>query len=148
MPEWLTDLNKIGSISSIIGLIVTIFLFVEARKIRDSFLRKARLPEINKELLKVASKVSGQLNNWSTDKRPALVTFSNIKALLKNIKPKLPSKERKEVGDYLKQLQPKKYLFIRSSISELDEDTAWELYAELSGLVTTLRQLANDSKWD
>jgi len=148
MPEWLTDLNKIGSISSIIGLIVTIFLFVEARKIRDSFLRKARLPEINKELLKVASKVSGQLKNWGTDRNPALVAFSNIKALLENIKPKLPSKERKEVGDYLNQLQPKKYLFIRSSISELDEDTAWELYAELSGLVTTLQQLANDSKWD
>ena len=148
MPEWLTDLNKIGSISSIIGLIVTIFLFVEARKIRDSFLRKARLPEINKELLKVASKVSGQLKNWGTDRIPALEAFSNVKALLENIKPKLPSKERKEVGDYLKQLQPKKYLFIRSSISELDEDTAWELYAELSGLVTTLQQLANDSKWD
>jgi hypothetical protein len=148
MPEWLTDLNKIGSISSIIGLIVTIFLFVEARKIRDSFLRKARLPEINKELLKVFSKVSGQLNNWGTDRNPALEAFSNVKALLENIKPKLPSKERKKVGDYLNQLQPKKYLFIRSSISELDKDAAWELYTELSGLMTTLQQLAKDSKWD
>ena len=58
MPEWLTDLNKIGSISSILGLIVTIFIFVEARKIRNSFLRRARLPEINKELAKATSNVS------------------------------------------------------------------------------------------
>ncbi len=148
MPEWLTDFNKIGSISSMIGLIVTIFLFVEARKIRDSFLRRARLPEINKELTKVTSKVSDQLKNWDADKNPALEAFSNVKALLENIKPKLPTEERKKVGDYLNRLQPKKYFFIRASISELGEDAAWELYTELSGLVTSLQQLAKDSKWD
>lgn len=148
MPDWLTDLNKIGSISSMIGLVVTIFLFMEARKIRNSFLRRARLPEINRELAKVTSKVSDQLKNWDADKTPALETFSNIKALLENIKPKLPSEEGRKVSDYLNRLQPKKYLFIKTSISELGEDAAWELYTELSGLVTSLQQLAKDSKWD
>ncbi len=148
MPEWLTDLNKIGSISSILGLVVTIFLFIEARKIRNSFLRRARLPEINKELVKVTSNVSEQLKNWDAEKTPALEAFSNVKALLENIKPKLPSEEKRKVGDYLNRLQPKKYLFIKTSISELSEDAAWELYTELSGLVTSLQQLAKDSKWD
>jgi len=148
MPEWLTDLNKIGSISSILGLIVTIFLFVEARKIRNSFLRRARLPEVNKELAKATSNVSDQLKNWSKDKTPALEAFSNVKALLENIKPKLPSEEKNKVNDYLSRLQPKKYLFVNTSLSELGEDSAWELYTELSGLVTSLQQLAKDSKWD
>lgn len=148
MPEWLTDLNKIGSISSILGLVITIFLFIEARKIRNSFLRRARLPEINKELAKVTSNVSEQLKNWDAEKTPALEAFSNVKALLENIKPKLPSEEKRKVGDYLNRLQPKKYLFIKTSISELSEDAAWELYTELSGLVTSLQQLAKDSKWD
>lgn len=148
MPEWLTDLNKIGSISSILGLVITVFLFVEARKIRNSFLRRARLPEINKELNKVTSNVSNHLKNWDADKKPALEAFSNVKALLENIKPKLPAEEKRKVGDYLNQLQPKKYLIIKTSISELNEDAAWELYTELSGLVTSLQQLAKDSKWD
>lgn len=148
MPDWLTDLNKIGSISSMIGFIVTVFLFIEARKIRDSFLRRARLPEINKELTKATSKVSDQLKNWDDDKTPALEEFSKVKALLENIKPKLPSEERKKVNDYICRLQPKKYLIIKTSISELSEDAAWELYTELSGLVTSLQQLAKDSKWD
>ncbi|ATI03066.1 MULTISPECIES: hypothetical protein [Cycloclasticus] len=148
MPEWLTDLNKIGSISSILGLIVTIFIFVEARKIRNSFLRRARLPEINKELAKATSNVSDQLKNWGEDKTPALEAFSNVKALLENIKPKLPSEEKNKVKDYLSRLQPKKYLFVNTSLAELGEDSAWELYTELSGLVTSLQQLAKDSKWD
>lgn len=148
MPEWLTDLNKIGSISSILGLVVTAFLFIEARKIKNSFLRRARLPEINKELNKVTSNVSNHLKNWDADKTPALEAFSNVKALLENIKPKLPAEEKRKVGAYLERLQPKKYLIIKTSISELNEEAAWELYTELSGLVTSLQQLAKDSKWD
>jgi hypothetical protein len=148
MPDWLTDINKLGSISSIAGLIVTVFLFLEARKIRNSFLRRARLPELNKELTKVTSEISESLKKWDTDKTPALETFSKVKALLENISPKLPSDEKRKVENYLNRLQPKKYLIIKSSISELNEDSAWELYTELSGLVTSLQQLAKDSKWD
>lgn len=148
MPEWLTDLNKIGSISSILGLVVTVFIFIEARKIRNSFLRRARLPEINRELNKVTSSVSNNLKNWDADKTPALAAFSNVKALLENIKPKLPAEEKRKVGAYLDRLQPKKYLIIKASISDLNEEAAWELYAELSGLVTSLQQLAKDSIWE
>ena len=99
-------------------------------------------------LLQDLNLLSEQLKNWDTDKTPALEAFSNVKALLENIKPKLPSEEKRKVGDYINRLQPKKYLVIKTSISELSEDSAWELYTELSGLVTSLQQLAKDSKWD
>lgn len=148
MPDWLTDLNKIGSISSIIGLVVTVFLFLEARKIRNSFLRRARLPEVNRELSKSASQLSDRLKKWNDDKTPSIETFSTIKALLENIKSKLPPEEKKKVGEYLLKLHPKKYFFMNSPLSKLTEDEAWDRYTELSGLVTTLQQLAKDSKWD
>ncbi len=148
MPDWLTDLNKIGSISSMVGLVVTVFLFLEARKIKNSFLRRARLPEINRELVKSTSQLSDRLKKWSDDKTPSIETFSTIKALLENIKSKLPPEEKKKVDGYLLLLHPKKYLIIKGSLSELTEDEAWKRYTELSGLVTALQQLAKDSKWD
>lgn len=148
MLEWLTDINNIGSVSSILGLIATVFLFLEARVIRNSFLRRARLPELNIELVNATSQVSKNLKKWDKDKKPTLESFSNVKALLENIKPKLPNEERKKVENFLSGLQPKKYFVIRSKISGLSEDSAWELYTELSGLITSLEQLAKDSKWD
>ena len=148
MFEWLADINKIGSVSSVAGLIVTIFLFVEARAIKNSFLRRARLPEINRELTKASSQLSQHLKNWETDKPPALATFSSIKALLENVLPKLPSEEKRKVESYLNRIRPTKYLFVKNSISKLSEDAVWELYTELSGLVTSLQQSAKDSKWD
>jgi hypothetical protein len=140
MPDWLTDLNKIGSISSILGLIVTFFLLLEARKIRNSFLRR--------DLAKSTSQLSDRLKGWGVDKNSSLETFSTIKALLENIKPKLPSDEKKKVDDYLSKLHPKKYFVVNGSLSNLTEDQAWDRYTELSGLVTALQQLAKDSKWD
>jgi hypothetical protein len=148
MPEWLTYLNKLGSLSSILGLIVTLFLLYEAKKIRNSFLRRARLPEVNRELSKSTSQLSENLKDWSSDKNPTLETFSTIKALLENIKEKLPSDERRKVDEYLSNLHPKKWWFINSPLSELTEDEAWNRYTDLSGLVTRLQQLAKDSKWD
>ncbi len=148
MPEWLTDINKIGSISSVVALFVTVFLFIEARKIRNSFLRRARLPEINKELAKYTSEVSENLKKWEVDKNPALEKFSTIRALLENLRTKLPPEERKKVESYLSRLKPRRYLFLKGSISDLSEDSAWELYTDLNGLVTSLQQLAKDSKWD
>lgn len=148
MPEWLTDLNKLGSLSSILGLIVTFFLLYEARKIRNSFLRRARLPEVNRELSKSTSLLSENLKGWSSDKNPSLETFSTIKALLENIREKLPTDEKRKVDEYLSNLHPKKLWIINSPLSELTEDEAWNRYTELSGLVTSLQQLAKDSKWD
>lgn len=148
MPEWLTDINKLGSISSLLGLLVSVFLFFEARKIRNSFIRRARLPEVNRELTKFASQLSERLKNWENDKTSVVETFSTIKALLENIKSKLPSEEKSKVDEYLKKLHPKKYFIISRSLIELAEDDAWTRYTELSGLVVTLQQLAKDSKWD
>lgn len=148
MPDWLTDINKLGSISSIVGLVVTIFLLLEAKKIRNSFLRRARLPEVNRELAKASSQLSENLKKWENDKTPSLETFSTINALLENIKPKLPPEEKRKVEHYLIRLHPTKYWLLKDSLSVLTEDQVWERYTELSGLVTTLQQLAKDSKWD
>jgi len=148
MPDWLTDINKIGSISSIIGVFITVFLFIEARKIRDSFIRRARLPEVCRELAKTTSQVASHLKKWETDKMLAIESLFRVKALLENIFSRLPSDEKRKVAAYLSNSKPKKWLFLNSSLAAITEDRAWELYTELTGVVTSLQQLVKDSKWD
>lgn len=148
MPEWLSDINNLGSAASIIGLIVTIFIFIEARSIRKSFLRKARLPELNKDLAKAASEISVHIKTWESNKEPALEKFSHAKALLENIRKKLPENERRIVERYLTRFRPKRFLFKKREISDLNRDEAFQLYSELNGLVTSLRELAKDNAWN
>lgn len=148
MPEWLPDMGDVGAISSVLGLIVTIFLFLEARQIRNSFLRRARLPEVCRDLSKLTSQLSGHLKGWNENKKPSLENFSKIKALLENIKEKLPGDEKKKVNECLMELSPRQSWFSRGSLSDLTEEEAWRRYTELTGLVMSLQQLIKDSKWD
>jgi len=74
--------------------------------------------------------------------------FAKVKALLENIKTKLPIEEQKKINEFLRKLQPRKYMVFKSSISEITEDKGWSLYTDLNTVVTSLQQLVKDSQWD
>ena len=144
LPAWVAD---IGTLSSIIGVVITAVLLYHARKIRDSFLRRARLPAITVELKRTTSSLSENLKTWSNDRQPALAQFAQVRGLLENLRYKLPSAEKQRVNAFLRALQPRRRLG-RERLSSITEDRAWDLYADLSGIVVQLEQLAKDSKWN
>ena len=136
LPAWITDT---ASIVSIIGFIVTCFLFIEARKIRESFLRKVRIPEIVNDLERIFSDLSSDLKSYSDNRRSAHEKIMRATALLESILPKLSSNDTEKIN-----------LFItnsRQSINESpNEDCFWTVYSELSGVITYLQQLAKDTR--
>jgi hypothetical protein len=145
IPQWV---SHVGSFSSIIGLVVTGFLFWEARKIRNSFLRRARLPEVIKELVEANKKLSKHLKNWDEEVREGVHQLLIAKELIDSLKPKLPDSERKKCSAYVQKLQTRTFFIFKSEISVVSTEKAWELYSGLSGLITMLEQLQKDSKWD
>ncbi|SEN35734.1 hypothetical protein [Nitrosomonas marina] len=141
-------MSDLAIASSIIGLGVTVFLFFEARAIKNSFLRRARLPEVLEELVQANRKISKHLKNWEAEYREGLEQFSIAKSLLDNVQQKLPEPEKKKVAVYLRSLETRKFWVLKKPIITATEDEAWELYTGLSGLITSLKQLQKDSKWD
>ncbi|EOW0798934.1 hypothetical protein ACN2LU_004500, partial [Vibrio vulnificus] len=144
-PQWFVD---IATFTTVIGFFLTLWLLYEARHIRNSFLRRARLPQVTKELKAVSKTLSSHLKSWGTQKEDARNQLSISRALLENLIPKLPNEEQKKCKAFVKQLKPRKWLIIKDSLSSVDEDQAWELYTELSAITTMLIQLEKDSKWD
>lgn len=86
-----------ATLLTIIGFMLTIWLLYEAQHIRNSFLRRARLPQITKELQLVSKKLSGNLKGWDLEKADAINQLSVGKALLENLIPKLPDQEKRSV---------------------------------------------------
>ncbi|CAI2297568.1 hypothetical protein [Vibrio parahaemolyticus] len=143
--QWFVD---VATFTTVIGFFLTLWLLYEARHIRNSFLRRARLPQITKELKVVSKELSSHLKNWATQKEEARNQLSISKALLENLIPKLPSEEQKKCKVFVKKLKPRKWLMFNDSLSNVDEEQAWDLYTELSAITTMLIQLEKDSKWD
>ncbi len=138
LPVWVGD---VADVMSLIGFVVTCFLFVEARKIRHSFMRKARIPEIVGDLDRISSELVSALKAYATESRVAHEKLQRASALLESILPKVPEKNKEKI-----------VFFITSSKAKLSgplgENECWDLYAQLSGVVTYLQQISKDTRWD
>lgn len=144
-PIWISDTATICSITS---LVISIYLIFGINKIKRSFLRKARLPEVLKDLTEANKKLSKNLKDWKSENKYGIEQLIISKGLLKNLKEKLPDNEKKIVARFIKSLEPKKYLLFKEKINNISSDEAWEFYSELSGLITSLEQLKKDSRWE
>lgn len=145
LPLWLVDISTLGSL---LGTVISIVLLWEARKIRKSFLRRARLPEIIKELNLAHKSIAKHLKTWELEEKEGIQYFTIAKELLDNLKHKLPDTEKKKVSVYIQFLIERKWLFLTYTATEIPIEKAWQMYTELSGIITTLNQLKKDSKWD
>jgi hypothetical protein len=148
IPPWLTD---IASISSIIGLLITIWVLRETKNIRKSFLTKARLPDAIKELESLATNLSKTIPEWETNKQDTLTEISRCMSILKNIEPKLTASIKKDVATILEEFQRKKSIinfWRKKSISELNLDEIWNLYSQLQFVIEGLRQKKHDMRWE
>ena len=138
LPAWLIDT---ASIVSIVGFIVTCFLFMEAKKIRKSFMRKARIPEIVTDLDRIADGLVADLKKYNEESRSAHEKIQRATALLESILLKVPDANKEKITDFIKASKE----MIETT---LDEDSSWKIYGELSGVVTYLQQIAKDTRWD
>lgn len=145
LSQWVIDA---GTVFSLVSFILTIFLLWQTKQIKNSFLRKARLPEVNKQLREISTNLASHLQNWEKQEREAHKTLYACKGLLINVSSKLPDKEKKLCGAFVAKLKRKRFIFFTGNISDVTEKEAWELYAEMSEIIILLIELEKDSKWD
>lgn len=144
MPEWL---NYTAATSSIIGLAVTAFLLYEAKEIRKSFIRRARLPEISLEFGKVSSNFLKSLRDWPKEKRLGITQIHISVGLLRNAATKVSDADQKRINQAIAKLCKRRFLRMEP-VNDATLDEAWGFYYELSSVNTLLEQLVKDTKWD
>lgn len=147
-PSWINDL---ASLSSIMGLGVTGWLLYEAKKLRDSFLMKARLPELTKSLSSIASNILTSIKDWDNSKSNILSNLSKCKSILNNINSKIHDKNIKNdiIALQNKLEKKKKFIFFNQKIelTELDKDDIWNIYSDINLVLEGLQQFSEDLRW-
>lgn len=128
-------------ILSIVGFFVTCFLLWEARKIRNSFMRKARIPEIVVDLNEIAKDLFQHMKKFSDERWSVQEKIQNARGLLEGVLPKMENGHKEKISDFIS---------TASSLNEteLSEDSCWQAYTQLSSLVSYLQQLEKDTKWE
>lgn len=137
----------LSTVLSVLGFIVTLWVLQQTRDIKKSFTNKARLPEIQKELNKCASKINTLMKDWEGGKYLVSAEFSKCSGLIDNLLTKLDKDKSYQAQTLLDSLRHRPFPFIKvKSIHVEDEKKAWDLYAKLSELNAYLSQIVRDSQ--
>ena len=99
------SLDNIASFSSILSLIISFFVLLSVRKIRQFYILQARVPEITQKLSELASELSGSLDSFSGTTTRIQKTLVDIEISLKSLKRKVPRDIQKNINLIINEIQ-------------------------------------------
>lgn len=150
IPEQYIDIaSDLSIFMSVISLAISIFLFIEARKIYKLFIGKARIPEIIKSLEKIYPDISDKTEDFSNNREYIFRSFLSAKSIVENLEEKLTKDlQRKKCREFLLIFRTKNNLFFHRNKTEFTLEESLIILRELSALVVTLSELEKDLKWN
>jgi hypothetical protein len=161
-------LDQLGSLSSIIGLLITIILAIigylinnRIREIQRDIQFDARIKSLIKQLEKSKSSYPKFLQDYSESIKSIRFEISQTEVILRNINMKITGSEKKAVNNLIKKIKRMKmgefineeerpqgfFIFIQSFFIdrlETSEEDLWNFYTELSAIQTQLENLIED----
>jgi len=131
-----------GSIASIIGLVLTIVIFVRIRNVIRFYTFTARVPEIVSDLQTIASSISEYLNDFENNMLRISKELARAQAKLQNLKKKIKDRQ-------LKKLISKLIKTIKEYNPNLkDIRNIRQIYIELQKIISSVNELQKDHKWE
>ena len=142
-----------GSIASIIGLAITIFVAFGIRSITRDFLFQARVPQLKKKITEHVKAISGLLGNFTANQAEIHLELKRCRANLNNLLPKLGKKEAADVKVIIRKIHSVRTasFWHRIQLQPLSEsqykERVEDIHSDLAELDEALSNLMQDNKW-
>lgn len=140
--DWCT-LSNISGVASIIGLFLTIYVFLSVKKIENEFLFRVRLPSLQKKIQQHASNLSTLLQNYPESKNEIIEELSIAKVNINS----LHKKSTGSVRNSLKKLETKIEEIRKNKLPDDSKHELREIYLELNMVIEEITNLREDDKW-
>ena len=141
MFEWLT-LSNIGSVASILGIGLSLYVIYNVREIRKSYLFTARAPALLKSLRNHSSNVNDLLKDFETSVEEIEAELARCLPILESLKRKVDRHERKSISEVVQLISANKTLSVGS------KNTVRDIYKELLKVEEAMRNLHKDKQWE
>ncbi|WP_395600889.1 hypothetical protein [Pseudomonas sp. B19125] len=152
------DLNKIGTVLTIVGFFLTVVTMFLALYITSALRRKVRVPETFNEIKQLISEMrlllkkmeeiertDGSKIEMGEHQRDISVYIHRSIAYVQNIRPKLESLQRKSADELISLMAEKKGLIRRGWVcKKLSTNQAWDVHDKLHSFSVHLETLIRD----
>lgn len=137
--EWL---SIIGSVASIVGIGLSIYVIYNLRQIRKSYIFTARAPDLVKALRSHSSKIKDLLNEFETSIDEIEAELARCSPVLESLRTKVGRQERRSISDVVRLISANK------TLSAGSKNAVWDIYKELLKVEEEMRNLQKDKQWE
>ncbi len=135
-------LSSTGSVASIGGLIITIVVMINVRRIRKGFLFRARFPELLGRLENYTNELPILLESFNANRTEIEQTLSACNADLRNLSTKIDNKFlRNDIVKLMRMISDVGRVELES------KEIVSNIFLKLSFLVQSLKNFKNDQDW-
>lgn len=142
-PQWIQDINT-GL--SLVGFLITVYVLIEVRSIKKSFLSKARLPELISDLEKSGSIISKNLNNWPEQQHHFVHQVKISISLLNTTVEFTPTAQKVKIKNTVKKLSNS--IDNTEKQKNITTEIAWDLYSDIQSSISQLTQILKNNQWE
>lgn len=131
----------IANLLSIVGFIITLYVFFAVRGIKKFYQFKARVPDLNKKLRAHSSELSNCLNDFDGSSPKIEEELALVEITLKSIKRKTDGDIKQSISNALKQIR--NYPSVNEKQHELRS-----IYVHLIQIVEEITDRRKDQQWE
>ena len=146
IPQWIIEFwafitsAELGTLASLAGAGVSIWVLISVRAIRKHFLFTARIPQILEDLQSNASTLNTGIADFDASREMIDVELARCHANLLNLSSKIGGNTKKNVRKLTEAIE--KY-----HAGDKKRETARHIYTLLNGLMQQIKNLREDTKW-
>lgn len=145
--------TALASLSSVVSLILTFFVFIGVGKIRKFYIFTARIPELSERLSEMASNISSALNGDDSESVKTKQTLAEAEVALQSLcrKSSNPIKgSAKRVIDEIREFNGQRSWFSVSNNShgQSPEQQLRSIHIALYKLVAEIKEVYEDKRWE
>lgn len=134
--------TRLGSISSIIGLLLTIFILYKLRRIHRNFLFQARFPDLKRKITRHRSNLSKLLTTYDGSADQVEIELRKCQSNLCSLKRKVARSLRGDIKRLVKHIKN-----ISRSSSHPSKEEIRKVYISLVFIEQELENFSEDIKW-
>jgi len=137
------SLSDIGSIASILSFIIALIIFFNVKKIKNFYIFKVRVPDLNKKFENVVSNISNFLNDYENTTNSIDEETAKCEVVLKSLKKKLPRSLKKSIKNVIERLNN-----YQNRPYQKTEGNLREIYVNALKILEEIKYIQEDIKWE
>jgi len=135
--------TDVGTIASILGFLLTVFVFILIRRIKSFYIFKIRVPDLSKRLKDISSNIASYLNDYESSVNSIDEEVAKCEVVLKSLKGKLSGSIKKPIKSLIKTIGN-----YQNSTDYKTKDNIWDIYIKILKISEEIKEVQEDQKWE